>query len=210
MIVEGAVNGAPRKFTYEVKFSGENSENEFIPRLWATRRVGYLLDEIRLRGENTELRDEVTELARKYSIVTPYTAYLIMEDEGRRNVSMSSRSFQKFDSDVTARKEAAQNWNSFKLENSGEKALADARYGYAKTSVSDLARAIGFSKAYIYRFFESKQAIGEAICGDCSDTLYNRVREAVELTVGLREHCEHLTIEPLNRYLFPKCDQFSK
>src|SRR5439155_351198 len=80
------------------------------------------------------LPEEVTELARKYSIVTPYTAYLIMEDEGRRNVSMSSRSFQKFDSDVTARKEAAQNWNSFKLENSGEKALADARYGYALRS----------------------------------------------------------------------------
>ena len=49
--------------------------------LWATRRVGYLLDEIRLHGENAELRDEVTVLARKYGIVTPYTAYLIVEDE---------------------------------------------------------------------------------------------------------------------------------
>jgi len=55
-----------------------------------------------------------------------------------------------------------------------------AHYGYAKTTVSDLARTIGFSKAYIYRFFESKQAIGEAICGACCDTLYERVREAVE------------------------------
>lgn len=55
-----------------------------------------------------------------------------------------------------------------------------AHYGYAKTTVSDLARKIGFSKAYIYRFFESKQAIGEAICGVCSDTIFNRVRESVE------------------------------
>ncbi|MDI1309625.1 MAG: TetR/AcrR family transcriptional regulator [Methylotenera sp.] len=37
-------------------------------------------------------------------------------------------------------------------------------YGYRKTSVSDLGKAIGVSNAYIYRFFESKQAIGEAIC----------------------------------------------
>ncbi|MBD8601417.1 TetR/AcrR family transcriptional regulator [Pseudomonas sp. CFBP 8771] len=37
-------------------------------------------------------------------------------------------------------------------------------YGYDKTTVSDLAKAIGFSKAYIYKFFESKQAIGEMIC----------------------------------------------
>lgn len=37
-------------------------------------------------------------------------------------------------------------------------------YGYEKTTVSDLAKAIGFSKAYIYKFFDSKQAIGEMIC----------------------------------------------
>ncbi len=55
-----------------------------------------------------------------------------------------------------------------------------AHYGYAKTTVSDLARAIGFSKAYIYRFFESKQAIGEAIVGDCLNEILTKVREAVE------------------------------
>jgi AcrR family transcriptional regulator len=36
-------------------------------------------------------------------------------------------------------------------------------FGYSKTTVSDLAREIGFSKAYIYRFFASKQSIGDAI-----------------------------------------------
>ena len=36
-----------------------------------------------------------------------------------------------------------------------------SHYGYDKTTVSDLAKAIGFSKAYIYKFFDSKQAIGE-------------------------------------------------
>lgn len=40
-------------------------------------------------------------------------------------------------------------------------------YGYEKTTVSDLAKQIGFSKAYIYKFFESKQEIGEAVCGNC-------------------------------------------
>ncbi len=55
-----------------------------------------------------------------------------------------------------------------------------AHYGYTKTTVSDLARQIGFSKAYIYRFFESKQAIGEAICASCVDGMFDQVREAVE------------------------------
>jgi Ca-activated chloride channel family protein len=84
--IEGNVSGETKKFAYDVKFPGDSGENDFIPRLWATRRVGYLLDEIRLRGESRELKDEVTELARKYGIVTPYTAYLIQEDEVRRNV----------------------------------------------------------------------------------------------------------------------------
>ena len=55
-----------------------------------------------------------------------------------------------------------------------------AHYGYAKTTVADLAREIGFSKAYIYRFFESKQAIGEAIVGECLDEIFTKAREAVE------------------------------
>src|SRR5882724_2335816 len=41
------------------------------------------------------------------------------------------------------------------------------RYGYYKTTVADLAKAIGLSSAYIYKFFESKQAIGEAVCCQC-------------------------------------------
>jgi AcrR family transcriptional regulator len=40
-------------------------------------------------------------------------------------------------------------------------------YGYKKTTVADLAKAIGFSTAYVYKFFGSKQAIGEAICSTC-------------------------------------------
>ena len=55
-----------------------------------------------------------------------------------------------------------------------------AHYGYAKTTVADLAREIGFSKAYIYRFFQSKQEIGEAITADCLDDLFSQVRESVD------------------------------
>ena len=56
-----------------------------------------------------------------------------------------------------------------------------SRYGYEKTTVSDLAKAIGFSKAYIYKFFDSKQAIGEAIC---SKTLSAIVLAAEEAAAG--------------------------
>jgi len=55
-----------------------------------------------------------------------------------------------------------------------------SRYGYEKTTVSDLAKAVGFSKAYIYKFFESKQAIGEMICANCLRQIETEVRAAVE------------------------------
>ena len=54
-----------------------------------------------------------------------------------------------------------------------------SRYGYEKTTVSDLAAAIGFSKAYIYKFFESKQAIGEVICANCLREIETEVSAAV-------------------------------
>lgn len=55
-----------------------------------------------------------------------------------------------------------------------------SRYGYEKTTVSDLAKVIGFSKAYIYKFFESKQAIGEMICANCLGQIEAEVRAAID------------------------------
>lgn len=155
IVLEGTVNGAKRKFTYEVKFP-RTDDNEFIPRLWATRRVGYLLDEIRLRGENAELRDEVTELARRYNIVTPYTAYLIVEDEDRRGVPLRMQSLPQLREDRPARREAAANWGDFTRQKDGDKSVAGARSGYelknaaAPAAAMDAAnveasRALGFS-----------------------------------------------------------------
>lgn len=52
-------------------------------------------------------------------------------------------------------------------------------HGYKKTTVSDLAKAIGFSKAYVYKFFESKQAIGAAICANCLEQIESEVSAAL-------------------------------
>jgi Ca-activated chloride channel family protein len=141
--LEGTVNGERREFRYAVNFREEAGDHEFIPRLWATRRVGYLLDEIRLRGENAELKDEVTELARQYGIVTPYTAYLIVEDEAKRNVPAMSRSMQSFDRDAGAQQEAANAWRSYQTSKSGDSAVAGARYGMALKSATSPAAGIG-------------------------------------------------------------------
>ncbi|MEM7101767.1 MAG: VIT domain-containing protein [Bacteroidota bacterium] len=79
--LEGYVNGKKEKINFEVDFERRNESNNFIPPLWAARCVGHLLDQIRLNGENQELVAEVVRLAKKHGIVTPYTSYLIVEDE---------------------------------------------------------------------------------------------------------------------------------
>lgn len=81
--LEGRANRKRMKFEYDAKFAKEEDDHAFIARLWASRRIGYLLDEIRLRGDNHELVDEVVKLSKKFGIVTPYTSYLVTEDEPR-------------------------------------------------------------------------------------------------------------------------------
>jgi len=123
----GNVGGREQTFTYKLHFDDRKTADDYVPRLWATRRVGFLLDEIRIHGETAELRDETTELARKYGIVTPYTAYLIVEDEDRRRVPMADRSMQSMSADTATRAEVAKAWTGFKDKKEGEDGVANAR-----------------------------------------------------------------------------------
>lgn len=123
--LDGTVNGAPRSFTWEAALPGRATEHSFVPRLWATRRVGFLLDEIRLRGESAELREEVTLLARQYGIVTPWTALLVLEDEARRNVPAAARTVQAAPGD--GRKQAAEMYREMRETKSGDAAVGGAQ-----------------------------------------------------------------------------------
>ncbi|HSO75389.1 MAG TPA: hypothetical protein VLU47_11185, partial [Blastocatellia bacterium] len=77
----GKMGAREEVFTFaKQSFPEERSDNSFLGRLWATRRVGYLLEQIRLNGENRELKDEIVKLGTRYGIVTPYTSFLVTED----------------------------------------------------------------------------------------------------------------------------------
>ena len=76
----GNSRGSNRNLSYNnLNFPLREEGNEFLPRLWATRRVGWLMEQIRLNGEQRELRDEIVDLGTRYGIVTPYTSYLALE-----------------------------------------------------------------------------------------------------------------------------------
>ncbi len=145
----GLTNGREQTYTYKLKFPERESSNEFIPRLWATRRVGFLLDEIRIHGETSELREEATELARKFGIVTPYTAYLIVEDEDKRGLPIAHRSLQEMNGDAVARRDLAKAWSGFKEKRSGDDGIANARsqnaFKFAQQAPASIAAGVAES-----------------------------------------------------------------
>ena len=86
----GKVNGRPVSYALSTTLPAVADADDFLPRLWATRKIGYLLDAIRLRqtdtegGENKELVDEVVRLSKEYGVVTPYTSYLVTDENVQR------------------------------------------------------------------------------------------------------------------------------
>ncbi|MGO4212144.1 TetR/AcrR family transcriptional regulator, partial [Terriglobus sp. YAF25] len=53
-------------------------------------------------------------------------------------------------------------------------------YGYRKTTLADIAKSLDLSTPYIYKFFDSKQAIGEAICTHCLGAILSEIAESVD------------------------------
>ena len=91
--LSGTINGRPRSYTYRGLDFAVRGGNEFIPRLWAQRKIGHLLSQIRLHGAKDELVDEVVALSTRFGIITPYTSFLVEEpemvltDSGRQQLS---------------------------------------------------------------------------------------------------------------------------
>jgi Ca-activated chloride channel homolog len=86
----GKTGKETRTFNYEnLAFPIRAEDNNFLPRLWATRRVGWLMEQIRTNGETKEVRDEIVDLGTRFGIVTPYTSYLATDGSERQMADSS-------------------------------------------------------------------------------------------------------------------------
>ena len=175
--LQGRVNGRTENWIYRLAFPDRAEEHAFIPRLWASRRIGYLLDQIRLHGEERELREEVVDLARRYGIVTPYTAWLILEDEEQRHVPLARRTLQAGPED-DFREISGRMVQELYQEKSGEAAVGAAQ------SLDALKNATaGSALAKANRYFQRGQAnaataeagvVEQALTGQQVRTIANR------------------------------------
>jgi len=78
--LSGDVSEGSVSFVAKRAFPDLALDVDFLPRVWAGRKIAYLLDQLRLYGENQELVDEVIALSKRYGIITPYTSFLIEEE----------------------------------------------------------------------------------------------------------------------------------
>jgi Ca-activated chloride channel family protein len=111
----GKTGRTARTYNFEnLRFSLKEDDNDFLPRLWATRRVGWLMEQIRTNGEQKELRDEIVDLGTRYGIVTPYTSYLAVEQNmAEVTVTASDQQALPINGRVAARSPSASNGIDF-------------------------------------------------------------------------------------------------
>ncbi len=161
--LSGTVRGKPREFVFEATF-GTEAENPYLPRLWATRKVAYLLDEIRLHGKNKELEDEVVRLGKRFGIITPYTSFLVVEDGDRPRLARRLREAR----DRFARAESGRGAFDAAKALGGLKAGAPAQAAPGKPNAVTLAPAAPEAKK------ELEEAVAEKIVQIADKTFYRR------------------------------------
>ncbi len=95
--LRGSFLGKPRTFAFRFDLKSATTRNAFVPRLWATRKIAFLIDQIRQAGaaaggqpftvgQNVlrdprfkELSEEILRLSTKFGVLSEYTAFLATE-----------------------------------------------------------------------------------------------------------------------------------
>lgn len=91
--VSGNLAGQPQSFKFPAAFVATSGDESvaFVERLWAVRRIGEIIDELDLHGQNEELVKELVALSTRHGVLTPYTAFLADETASTREVASNVR-----------------------------------------------------------------------------------------------------------------------
>lgn len=155
--LRGTANDEKMTFQYAGQQLATSGGEPFVARLWATRKIGALLEQIRRSGPVQELVDAVVELSLTYGIVTPYTSYLVVEPEfaAPQDIGASATPFslrERAEEEVHASASAAA-----EAPASGEAAVA------ASEARSDLANAVNLQEHQGVRYVAGKTFVRQSV-----------------------------------------------
>jgi Ca-activated chloride channel family protein len=120
----GELNGQRVVFEFPADFSVANGWEKSIPKIWATRRVGYLIDQVRLSGQSPEVVDEIVTLSKKYGIINEFTSFLVKVDPAMPLAE--------------ARQHFAPLANDLSLNSTGERAVDQAKKSAVRREVASI------------------------------------------------------------------------
>ena len=163
VIVRGNSTDGAERLTYRVSFPRRDTADPAIAQIWAQRRVADLLTELRIEGPREALLEQIVEIATRFGIVTPYTAYLAEEPELRLTPQAARESLDS----------AAAAPSSGASAVAGASALEDLRSGAFDSG----AEAIRIAGSYSYYYADGVWARSD----------FDPAGETVEVTVGSAE-----------------------
>lgn len=79
--LSGKTTKGSRSWDRQVSMPLHDTERDFIPQIWAARKIGYLLDQVRLHRTD-ELIKEIVQLSKEWGIPTEFTSFFVDEPEG--------------------------------------------------------------------------------------------------------------------------------
>lgn len=141
--LSGMVGDTKKNFTLSATLPKEEEDDSFVAQLWASRKIGYLLDEIRIHPSK-ELIDSVVQLSKKYGIPTEYTSFLA--DERMSNEALIS--------------------NGLKMQRKSEEAakVDTGNYGVAQSTNANTSKNSALSPASVSldpSDYASSQVVGK-------------------------------------------------
>ena len=110
LTLSGTLAGKQELLSETVKFPESDASHPQIQRMWAWRQVDERLAQLRGGEQSPSLIDQVVKLGVDYSIVTPFTAFLVLENESeyqrfsieRKNAARISTERQALDQQFAA------------------------------------------------------------------------------------------------------------
>lgn len=155
--LSGNYLGTTRRFEFSFSPQKATTQNAFVPRLWASRKIGMLVDAIRKLGADLgvqpdhvltsveprlkELVDEVVALSKEFGVLTEYTAFLAREGTDLADIG---RVFSEARSNFVLRAfncrsgVAAAN-QDYNLQNQKQQAVVNISNGYLDANMNRVA-----------------------------------------------------------------------
>ncbi len=207
----GRMAGREHTVRHPVELPRRYSEAAFLAPMWAQRKVGFLLEQIRLHGESEELKDEVVRLGEKFGIVTPYTAYLVIEEhmlQAMEAQAVSTTAPAVVQASMRMARESIQARTSADASLYGGRAGAQQQTGAGDISLSVAEKELQTSSLINRVDFLSMQRVGEKTFQldqekqIWRDQAIKAEAEVIEVEIGSREFLRLLDRhESLARYI---------